>query len=100
MYHAQDGFRSFSAHPVIKQDSVPHRANRRISTVERGLGTDAPEAAISSYEKPGTHLDVLPAIESSFAMVSGLSLSVAAWRFSRRCLTEDVPGISRMLGAR
>ena len=40
------------------------------------------------------------AIESSFAIVSGESCSAAAWRFSRRCLTEDVPGISRIFGAR
>ena len=34
------------------------------------------------------------------AIVSGGSCSVAASRFSRRCSTEDVPGVSRMLGAR
>ena len=39
-------------------------------------------------------------IESRLAIVSGGSCSVAALRFSRRCSTEDVPGISRMLDAR
>jgi hypothetical protein len=39
-------------------------------------------------------------IKSRSAIVSGGSSSVAAARFSRRCSTEDVPGISRMLGAR
>jgi len=39
------------------------------------------------------------AIESSFAIVSCESSSAAAYRFSRRCLTEDVPGISRIFGA-
>jgi hypothetical protein len=40
------------------------------------------------------------AIESSFAIVSCESSSAAALRFSRRCLTEDVPGIRRIFGAR
>jgi hypothetical protein len=41
-----------------------------------------------------------PPIESRSAMISGGSRSVAALRFSRRCPTEDVPGINRMLGER
>src|SRR6202011_619862 len=41
-----------------------------------------------------------PPIESRMTITSGGSCKVAASRFSRRCLTEDVPGISRMLGAR
>ena len=39
-------------------------------------------------------------IESRSAIISEGSCSVAALRFSRRCSTEDVPGISRMLGER
>jgi hypothetical protein len=42
----------------------------------------------------------VPAIESSSAIVSEESCSAAAARFSRRCSTEDVPGISRILGER
>jgi len=39
-------------------------------------------------------------MESSCAMTSGASLSLATLRFSRRCSTDDVPGISSMLGDR
>src|ERR1700716_1077210 len=43
---------------------------------------------------------VSPPIESRPAIISDGSCSVTALRFSRRCSTEDVPGIGRMLGAR
>ena len=39
-------------------------------------------------------------IELSWVSISGGSCNVAALRLSRRCVTEDVPGISRMLGER
>src|SRR4029077_6893188 len=41
-----------------------------------------------------------PPIESSSATISRGSFSLVALRFSRRCPTEDVPGISKMLGDR
>jgi hypothetical protein len=41
-----------------------------------------------------------PPIDSRSASISEGSWSVAALRFSRRWSTEDVPGISRMLGER
>jgi ABC-type transporter Mla MlaB component len=51
-------------------------------------------------DKPGLQVKLLSAIRSSLAMVAAESCSAAAWRFSRRWPTEDVPGISRILGAR
>jgi hypothetical protein len=40
------------------------------------------------------------AIRSSTATMSRVSSRLAAARFSRRCATDEVPGINRMLGAR
>ena len=39
-----------------------------------------------------------PPIESRLAIISEGICSLAALRFSRRCSTEDVPGINRMFG--
>ena len=41
-----------------------------------------------------------PPIPFSDATASSGKLSSAAARFSRRCATDEVPGIRRMLGAR
>src|SRR6266850_5790428 len=46
------------------------------------------------------HSAALPPIESRSAIISEGICSAAALRFSRRCLTDDVPGMSRMFGER
>src|SRR6266446_4749860 len=43
---------------------------------------------------------LLVPMASSLATVSGGSCNDAAFRFSRRCSTDEVPGMSRMLGER
>ncbi len=68
-------------------------------SVNHRFGLSPVELAAAS-ERRITYVNLPSASESSFAIVSGESCSTAAWRFSRRCLTEDVPGISRILGAR
>src|SRR6266581_1048304 len=45
------------------------------------------------------HCAARPPIASRSAITSEGMCSVAALRFSRRCLTDDVPGMSRMFGA-
>jgi hypothetical protein len=56
---------------------------------------------VARYESATLHHALLPPpMESSWAIVSRGSCSVAAFRFSRRCSAEDVPGINRMLGER
>src|SRR6201982_2498917 len=84
-------FQVFVTRP--RQHTIPTIPNRSLHR--------RPLAASHPHDSTGgsAYLEA-PPIKSRSASNSAEISSDAAFKFSRRCLREDVPGISRMLGER
>ena len=82
-------------------DSITN-LKRRIKErlVQPSIAVSPSTSSLTEKRPRHYHYSGPPPIESRSAIISGERCSVAALRFSRRCWTEDVPGISRMFGER
>ena len=90
LYVQVDYFRVAHDPEAIRQLRIQHDPQADISLLIR----------LSMERSRDYHCPGPPPIEPRSAIISEGSCRVAALRFSRRCSTEDVPGISMMLGER
>ena len=106
--HTGGSYKTTAERLVLHKNTVQYRIRKAEESLGRPVGDNRHDVELalrashwlgSSVLQPAAALAVNAPTRSSWRSACSSSVTSSAARFSRRCATEPVPGMSRMLGA-